>query len=159
MRVLNPANLSDMSTSFEDYPLLGLQSVHNVRKDWNRYTRTEKGDIESPQGLVEWWETRQTSTFKHAVLFLILLPTLSGALERFFSTAGTVTHASHALSDNLCRVCSIAVNEERLVLEFWCLPLPVRGLHMGPLPKPLALTAYMALRHIHIPSGRCCCMP
>ena len=30
---------------------------------------------------------------------------------------------------------------------------------MGPLPKPLALTAYTALRHIHFPSGRCQCMP
>ena len=27
------------------------------------------------------------------------------------------------------------------------------------LPKPLALTAYTELRHIHIPSGRCHCVP
>ena len=31
--------------------------------------------------------------------------------------------------------------------------------YMGPLPQTLALTACMALRHVHIPSGRCHCMP
>ena len=119
MRVLNPANLSDMSTSLADYPLLGLQGVPNVQEDWNVYTRTEKRDIESPEGLVEWWESRQPSAFKDAALFLILLPTSSGAVERFFSMAGTVTDAQHALSDNLRRMRFMAQFngdiEERLV--------------------------------------------
>ena len=119
MRVLNPANLSDMSTSLADYPLLGLQGVPNVQEDWNVYTRTEKRDIESPEGLVEWWESRQPSAFKDAFLFLILLPTSSGAVERFFSMAGTVTDAQHALSDNLRRMRFMAQFngdiEERLV--------------------------------------------
>ena len=119
MRVLNPANLSDMSTSLADYPLLGLQGVPNVQEDWNVYTRTEKRDIESPEGLVEWWESRQPSALKDAVLFLILLPTSSGAVERFFSMAGTVTDAQHALSDNLRRMRFMAQFngdiEERLV--------------------------------------------
>ena len=119
MRVLNPANLSDMSTSLADYPLLGLQGVPNVQEDWNVYTRTEKRGIESPEGLVEWWESRQPSAFKDAVLFLILLPTSSGAVERFFSMAGTVTDAQHALSDNLRRMRFMAQFngdiEERLV--------------------------------------------
>ena len=48
-RVLNPANLSDMSTSLADYPLLGLQGVPNVQEDWNVYTRTEKRDIHGVQ--------------------------------------------------------------------------------------------------------------
>ena len=119
MRVPNPANLSDMSTSLADYPLLGLQGVPNVQEDWNVYTRTEKRDIESPEGLVEWWESRQPSAFKDAVLFLILLPSSSGAVERFFSMAGTVTDAQHALSDNLRRMRFMAQFngdiEERLV--------------------------------------------
>ena len=71
------------------------------------------------QGLVEWWESRQPSAFKDAIQFLILLPTSSGAVERFFSMAGTVTDAQHALSDNLRRMHFMAKFngdiEERLV--------------------------------------------
>mmetsp|Transcript_76245 Transcript_76245/g.127056 ORF Transcript_76245/g.127056 Transcript_76245/m.127056 type:complete len:110 (+) Transcript_76245:34-363(+) len=54
----NLRKLSDMSASFADYLLLVLQSVPNVQEDWNIYTCTEKCDIEGPQGLVKWWETR-----------------------------------------------------------------------------------------------------
>ena len=65
------------------------------------YTRTEHRAIRGPEDLVQWWESRQPSPFRDAILFLILLPTSSGAIERFFSMAGTVTDAQHALGDNM----------------------------------------------------------
>ena len=62
-------------------------------------------------------------------MFLILLPTLSGAVERFFSMAGIVTDAQHALSDNLRHMrFMVQFNgdiEECLVSEFWCMPLAI----------------------------------
>ena len=68
---------------------------------------------------LEWWETWQSLAFRDSVLSLILLPTLSGAVERFFSMAGTVTDAQHALSDNVrCMRFMVQFNgdiEERLV--------------------------------------------
>ena len=49
----------------------------------------------------------------------LLLPTSSGAMERFFSMAGTVTYAQPTLSGNLQCMCFMAqLNgniEERLV--------------------------------------------
>ena len=104
VRVLNPANLPDMSKSLADYPLLGLENIPNVQEEWNIYTRTEQRDIANGEALVEWWEGHPESEFREAVLFLILTPTSSGAVEHFFSITGTVIAAQNALSDNIRRM-------------------------------------------------------
>ena len=83
-----------MSKSLANYPLLGLENIPNVQEAWNIYTRTEQRDIANGEALVEWWEGRPES---EAVLFLILTPTSSGAVECFFSMTGTVTAAQNAL--------------------------------------------------------------
>ena len=108
VRVLNPPNLPDMSKSLADYPLLGLENIPNVQEEWNIYTRREQRDIANGEALMEWWEGRPESEFREAVLFLILTPTSSGAVEQFFSMLGTVTEAQNALSDNIQRMRSMA---------------------------------------------------
>ena len=65
---------------------------------------TNSPGIANGEALVEWWEGRPESEFREAVLFRILTPTSSGAVERFFSMTGTVTAAQNALSDNIRRM-------------------------------------------------------
>ena len=70
----------------------------------NIYTRTEQRDIANGEAFVEWWEGSLESEFREAVLFLILTPPSSGAVDRFFPMIGTVTAAHNALSDNIRRM-------------------------------------------------------
>ena len=87
LRVLNPRNLSDMDTNLSSYKSLKLDEVPGVQEEWNLYRRTEFRNINNGDELLAWWESRPDSLFKEAVLFLITIPTSSGAVERFFSQA------------------------------------------------------------------------
>ena len=108
LRVLNPRNLSDMDTNLSSYKSLKLDEVPGVQEEWNLYRRTEFRNINNGDELLAWWESRPDSLFKEAVLFLITIPTSSGAVERFFSQAGNVSKKQNKLLNQMRRLAFMA---------------------------------------------------
>ena len=77
-------------------------------KEFNLYRSTEFRNINNGDELLAWWESRSDSPFKEAVLFLITIPTSSGAVERFFSQSGNVSKKQHKLLNQMRRLAFMA---------------------------------------------------
>ena len=87
IRVLNPANLAELSHELSQYPALGLP-VDGVSTDWLQYVRSEAKPSSSDQ-LDEFWRVRSGQLAKFANVLVHLLVT-SGTVERSFSLAGNM---------------------------------------------------------------------
>ena len=108
LRVLNPRNLSDMDANLSSYKPLKLDEVPGVQEEWNWYRSMEFRNISNGDELLAWWESRPDSPFKEAMLFLITIPTSSGAVERFFSQAGNVSQGQHKLLNQMRQLAFMA---------------------------------------------------
>ena len=85
-----------------------LPTATGVQEEWNLYRITEFRNINNGDELLAWWESRPDSLFKEAVLFLITIPTSSGAVERFFSQAGNVSKQQNKLLNQMRRLAFMA---------------------------------------------------
>ena len=87
LRILNPNNLSLVSHSQSDYPIL-FADRPEISGDWATYCRMPPTNLDRGGHHVQaWWIAQPDSALKHLALFYLRIPFSSGAVERFFSQA------------------------------------------------------------------------
>lgn len=87
MRALHPNNLTLVSHSQSDYPILFAERP-DLSFNLGTYFRASPTNLHSSsKALQDWWDMQPASPLKDNASFLIRLPFSSGSVERFFSIA------------------------------------------------------------------------
>lgn len=81
VRILNPANLPDMSQLANDYPMLRFPVENkDFHTEWQKYCRVEKVHPANPTDLATYW-SKHTGVLADVAKFLLAVPVTSADVE------------------------------------------------------------------------------